>query len=308
MKKILLTLVLMTFLAGGLFSAVNVLSPVGPTIVSLVGILEDKIDSAVELDIEFWTSFDQITASLVSKDADIVIVPVALGEMLYDKGMDVQLAAVTLWKSFYMVTSDIDADSLSDLKGVEIYTPQGTGQTGDVLMRYKFRELGLEVGEDVEIKYAKPPEIVGLMAKGKVKAAVVPEPFVTLMLKKVDGSEITFDLQAIWGEETGNYRVPITGVMVRKSALVERPLEISSALNAINDSIDFAMGNKDEAVALTTKYFSGMPAPVLKESLSRSEYAYKSVLKIRNEVQSFMKTINEIYPEIPVPDEGFYAK
>jgi NitT/TauT family transport system substrate-binding protein len=306
MKKGLMILIVLMAASVVMFAQVNVLSPVGPTIVSLVGVLEDKVQTESEINVEFWSSFDQITAQLVTKKADIVIVPVALGEMLYDKGMDVQLTAVTLWKSFYLVTSpDLDVQSLEDLKAVEIYTPQGTGQTGDVLMRYEFARLGVE---DFTIKYAKPPEIIGLMAKGKVKAAVLPEPFVTLATKKVEGAKIALDMQKIWGDATGIYRVPITGVMVRKEALQERPLEIVSALNAIANSINYAMTHQDEAVQLTTKYFSGMPAPVMQASLARSEYAYESVLRVEDEVQKFLETVNTIDNKIPVPDEGFYAE
>lgn len=305
MRKRFSVLIIAAVAMAMVFAGVNVLSPVGPTIVSLVGILEDKVETETEVNIAFWSSFDQITAQLVTKDVDIVITPVALGELLYDKDMDVQLAAVTLWKSFYLVTKDLSVESMKDLADVEIYTPQGQGQTGDVLMRYEFNRLGVE---NFKIKYATPPEIIGLMATGKVKAAVLPEPFVSLALQKVKGSEISLDMQEIWGNATGVYRVPITGVLVRKEALESRPLEIVSTLNAIKESINYAMNNVDEAVELTTKYFSGMPAPIMKESLSRSEYGYATVLSVKDEVQQFMETVNVVDPSIPVPDEGFYAQ
>jgi len=301
-----MSVVIIAIMAMGMvFAGVNILSPVGPTIVSLVGILEDKVETESEINIAFWSSFDQITAQLVTKDVDIVITPVALGELLYDKDMDVQLAAVTLWKTFYLVTKDLEVESLRDLADVEIYTPQGKGQTGDVLMRYEFNRLGVE---NFKIKYATPPEIIGLMATGKVQAAVLPEPFVSLTLTKVKGSEISMDMQEIWGNATGVYRVPITGILVRKQALENRPLEIVTTLNAIKASIDYAMNNVDEAVELTTQYFSGMPAPIMKQSLSRSEYAYATVLSIKDEVQQFMETVSAVDPSIPVPDEVFYAQ
>ncbi|MFW6263172.1 MAG: ABC transporter substrate-binding protein [Thermotogota bacterium] len=305
MRKRISLLIIAIMAMGMIFAGVNVLSPVGPTIVSLVGILEDKVETESDVNIEFWSSFDQITAQLVTKDVDIVITPVALGELLYDKGMDVQLAAVTLWKSFYLVTKDLEVESMKDLDSVEIYTPQGQGQTGDVLMRYEFNRLGVE---NYKIKYATPPEIIGLMATGKVQAAVLPEPFVSLALTKVKGSEITLDMQEIWGNATGVPRVPITGVLVRKQALEERPLEIVSTLSSIKESIHYAMNNVDEAVELTTKYFSGMPAPIMKQSLSRSDYGYSTVISVKDEVQRFMETVNAVDPSIPVPDEGFYAQ
>jgi len=98
------------------------------------------------------------------------------------------------------------------LKGQQVYTAQGRGQTADVVLRYLLADNGLEPDKDVTFAYAQPQEIVALFNSGKVKVAAVPEPFVTMMLSK---GKIVMDLQDEWNKATGTkYGIPITGIFV----------------------------------------------------------------------------------------------
>jgi len=308
MKKLffILMLLLVTLMS---FATVNILSPVGPTTVSLVGMLENKVEQGVETNITFWKNFDQITSGLVSKTADIIILPVSTGAKLYTKGMEIQLSAVTLWKTFYMVTKNFSSTSIADYEGVDVYTPMGKGQTGDVMARFIFIKSGLKPDENVFMKYASPPEILALMAQGKVKAAVMPEPYVTLMLKKAKGT-IAFDMQEKWGEFTGYNRIPITGAFVRKAALEEKPEEIAEALKALRKSVIYSKENPAEAVKLTTKYLKAVPEAVLIESLGRSDYNYESSQECKVEVLDYLQNVHDVDPKAmpSVPSDEFFQK
>lgn len=134
MKGFAFVLVVLLF-AVSAFS-LNVLVPAGPTVVSVTPLLEGKIGSEVPLKIDFWRTLDQVSAQIAAKSVDIVFLPVSIGTTLYLKKIDLRLAAVTLWSGFYIVAKDIKIDSVEDLKDQEIYTPQGRGQTGDVLVRF----------------------------------------------------------------------------------------------------------------------------------------------------------------------------
>jgi phosphotransferase system glucose/maltose/N-acetylglucosamine-specific IIC component len=60
MRKRFTVIVIAIVMMSMAVASVNVLSPVGPTIVSLVGILEDKVETESEVNIEFWSSFDAL--------------------------------------------------------------------------------------------------------------------------------------------------------------------------------------------------------------------------------------------------------
>jgi len=139
--------------------------------------------------------------------------PVVFGANLYTQGVDVRLVGVYSWRLFYLVTTpDFDYKGIQSLKGQQVYTAQGRGQTADVVLRYLLADNGLEPDKDVTFAYAQPQEIVALFNSGKVKVAAVPEPFVTMMLSK---GKIVMDLQDEWNKATGTkYGIPITGIFV----------------------------------------------------------------------------------------------
>lgn len=294
----------MLLFAISVFS-LNLLVPAGPTVVSVAALLEGKVSSDVPIKIDFWRTLDQVSAQIAAKSVDIVILPVSIGTTLYLKKIDLRLAAVTLWSGFYVVAKDIQLNSIEDLSNQEIYTPQGKGQTGDVLIRFLVNRYNLS---NTSIKYAVQNEIVALMSAGKIKVAVLPEPFVTLALKNASAS-IAFDLQQIWSSLTGKpAQVPITGVFVR-GELVQKSQEVIQTLNAIKRSIDYAMQNPDEVSQLSAKYLGGMSPQIIAESLKRSLYEYRSAKEQKENVLFYLNIVNQIEPEaVPeLPDDDFFA-
>jgi len=271
----------------------------------VAGLLEGKVRSELPLKIDFWRTLDQVNAQITAKSADIVILPVSIGTALYLKNIDLRLAAVTLWSGFYIVTKDLQLAAVEDLAGKEIYTPQGKGQTGDVLIRFLMSKYNLS---NTSVKYAAQNEIVALMSAGKVKVAVLPEPFVTLAVKNASAS-IAFDLQEIWSKLTDKpAELPITGVFVRGD-LLEKSQQLSLALEALKRSVDYAMQNKKEVSELSAKYLGGMSPEIIEQSLERTIYRYNSAKEKKEEIIFYLSVVNQIEPEaVPrVPDDDFFA-
>ncbi|ABV33908.1 MULTISPECIES: ABC transporter substrate-binding protein [Pseudothermotoga] len=303
MKKVFL-LALLTLVFTASFS-VTLLVPSGPTVISVAALIENRIATEDSIKIDFWRTLDQVNAQITAKTADMVILPVSIGTSLYLKGVDLRLAAVTLWSGFYMVAKDVQINSIEDLNGKEIYTPQGKGQTGDVLTRLLIEKHGLQ---NVKIQYAAQNEIVALMSAGKVKISVLPEPFVTLAIRNASAS-IVFDMQEIWAEITQlPPRVPITGIFVRGD-LLKNSGEILKVLMNVKKSIEYAMNNKQEVIQLSSKYLGNINPLVIEESLGRTIYEYKTAKESKKEIIEYLKIVNQIEPvAIPeIPDDEFFA-
>lgn len=303
MKKVFL-LALLTLVFTASFS-VTLLVPSGPTVISVAALIENRIATEDSIKIDFWRTLDQVNAQITAKTADMVILPVSIGTSLYLKGVDLRLAAVTLWSGFYMVAKDVQINSIEDLNGKEIYTPQGKGQTGDVLTRLLIEKHGLQ---NVKIQYAAQNEIVALMSAGKAKISVLPEPFVTLAIRNASAS-IVFDMQEIWAEITQlPPRVPITGIFVRGD-LLKNSGEILKVLMNVKKSIEYAMNNKQEVIQLSSKYLGNINPLVIEESLGRTIYEYKTAKESKKEIIEYLKIVNQIEPvAIPeIPDDEFFA-
>ncbi|MDK2785435.1 MAG: NitT/TauT family transport system substrate-binding protein [Thermotoga sp.] len=300
MKRITLVLVLLS--ASFLFG-LTVLNPFGPALIPVVPIMSGKVSD--DVNIEIWKNPEEAVAKIVSGKVDFAVLPVTVGANLYAKGVRIQLVGVHEWKVFYLVAaSDAGFDGWESLRGKEVYTPHGRGQTVDVLMRYFLSKSGLKPDEDVKILYAPPQEIVALFKAGKVKYAALPEPFVSMCL---DRGRVVLDFQEEWGKEAGvPERIPIAGLFVREGVDEETVRKVEEVLSA---SIEWMKKNLEETVQLSSEKL-GIPYEILRASLERIGFQYVPSKECKDEVSLFLQKLNELYPEglQKVPDEGFYRK
>lgn len=303
MKKwIVFSLILVSILQ---FS-ITLLNPFGPTIYPISPILGEKVNGQVALSIEFWRNLDDVISKVSTNYAKFVVLPITTAANIYSKGVDIKLVGVHEWKVFYLITNDEFKD-LQSLKGKTVYSAHGRGQTVDVILRYLLVKNGLKPDIDVKFAYTTPQEIVSLFKAGKVNYAALPEPFVSMCLD--NNSKIVLDFQEEWNKiSNSKYGIPIAGLFVVGS-IADFENVIKDVENIFKKSIDFANENIDETLGITSEYLP-IPTPVLKKSLERTKFEYISISECKDEVQKFLKTMHDLYPEgIPqVPDEGFYLK
>jgi hypothetical protein len=81
------------------------------------------------------------------------------------------------------VTYGEKVESLSDLKGQEIYLPFEGSPIEEATM-FLAKQEGLVWGTDLKPVYSPFDASVALLKEGKAKAVVLPEPFVTLVEKE----------------------------------------------------------------------------------------------------------------------------
>ncbi|WP_448376260.1 ABC transporter substrate-binding protein [Fervidobacterium sp.] len=301
-KKIVLFVLVVVWIA---VFGVTFINPFGPTIFPVAGLISKEVKTDMALDMKFWKTMDEATAYIVSKKVNFAALPVTFGATLYNRGVDVRLIGVYSWRLFYIVaTPDFDFKGFSSLKGEKIYTPHGRGQTADIVLRFLLTKNGLEPDKDVTFAYAQPQEIVSLFNSGKIKIAAIPEPFITMTLSK---GKIIMDLQDEWNKATGyKFGIPITGLFVT-GKLVDFPKTVRLFEKSFKESLVWSYKNVDKAVEITSKQL-GIPVNVLKTSLDRSQYNYVTAFECKDEVLSYLKKLNELYPEgMPkVPDEKFF--
>ncbi len=300
MRRLLpLILILSTLSVYG----ITVLNPIGPSIIPVVGILEGRYGEDIK--VIFWKSVDEVVAHVKKGDVDIAVIPVSMGANLYNRGLNLKLAAVTMWKAFYIVGRE-QIEGIEDLKGKEIYMPHSRGTTVDVMLRYMLASSGIDPDRDVRFVYAPPQEIVSLLKVGKAEIAAPPEPFVSIALR-IPGIEILLDVQEEWARFTGlPPRIPITGIFVLKPSP-----DVPKALKALEDSLNWALSNPEKACKGATEYLKGFDPEILKEAMKRSDYEYYPMnlsSYIRWMVLEYLRAIHSVYPKAmpKVPDENFF--
>lgn len=152
-----------------------------------------------ECDVTFSGSPDDVRAGLLSGELDIAAVPVNMAAALYNKtgGEILTLAANTLGV-LYIVEKGDTVQSMADLAGKKILAA-GQGSTPEYVINYLLEKNGLT--GSVEVEYvSEHAEAVTQMAAGNADLILVPEPFVTTALSKVEGARVALDLTQEWAK------------------------------------------------------------------------------------------------------------
>lgn len=295
MKKLLLVF---TTLIIFVFSfAMTFYNPLGPSLLPAAGLYENPVQG---LETKFWRSLDEAQTLVIKDQADFIVLPVALGIQLIEKGVDYKLAGVSLWKTFSLVSSKT-IGNINDLEGKTIYTIQGPGQTADLVLKILKKEKNL----DINIHYiTNGADIIQLLASGKADYAVLPEPFVSLVEVKTKGKiKPELDIEKLYSDLTGyKAEIPITGLFVKNS------IDKENAEKVINDYKDSANiyfnENKDLAVDYVVNAMGGkMPKPVIQKAAERSliKYDLDKIL-----IKNFLEVIKSYGIINSIPENIYY--
>ena len=136
------------------------------------------------------TEASEVTAALISGDADIVALPTNAASNVYNKtGGKVTVLAVNTLGCLYLLTNqNASVKSFDDLNGKTVYVP---AQNPTFIFKYLCEQNGLVVGKDVILdstSYAKPADLKDAVAAGVVDIAVLPEPMVTIAINAAASS------------------------------------------------------------------------------------------------------------------------
>lgn len=308
MKKIIL-IFLISIVSTVIFAeSVSFINPLGPTTIPIAPIMKGVVTGNATINVKLWRSSDEAIAMIAANQADFAVLPITLGAILYSKGVKISLLGVYEWKVFYLVVSkNATFTGWKSLIGKSVYTPEGRGQTVDIIMRYMMSRDGVIPDKNVNIYYLQPQEIVALFRSGKIDYAALPEPFVTMAISGGYG-KIALDFQKAWGEEMNlPDRIPIAGLFVTDDFADAHPKTVLDVEQTFEKSINWMNDNIDQALELSKSYLA-IPVPILKESMKRTSFYYLPVSKCKEDVEIFLSKLNKLYPQgMPsVPGEGFY--
>ncbi len=314
MKKLFFFLVVIIMLLPALVLSesdekIRVASLTGNVGLAMVQMMDYPQISEVTVGFEVYKSPEPILGKLVTGEIDIAGLPTNAGAILYNKGADVQLAAIIGWGVMYVVGSDASVKRWRDLKGKEVYVAS-KGAVSDILFRYLVTRNGLDPARDLKIQYlANAAEIAQLTAAGRVSLAAIPEPWVTETLLKNPQIKIVLDYQKEWQRvEKHGSTYPQTCIVIRRKYAREHPELIHQFLNELKQSIGWANRNPKEAGILAEKYVQ-IPAGTAATGMKRCNLKYQDAYKAKDEVNKFLQRLTEYAPEATggkLPDDGFF--
>lgn len=169
----------------------------------------------------------------------------------YLQGGDVVvLADASVGENVLVARKDLDIDDVKDLEGKIVATPS-TGCTHDLLLRKMLQEAGIateENGGTVKRLVQKPATMIGLFEQKQIDAAVVSEPWASLMEKQGVVKVVKDADEVPWKGD-----LPATVLVVRKEFLQNNPELVEKFLEGHEKSIAYINNNQEEIVDIISK-------------------------------------------------------
>ena len=175
-----------------------------------------------------------------------------------------------------VVRSDSGINSLADLKGKRIASPQ-LGNTQDIALRAYLKQQGLkrsDEGGDIQVVTIANPDILTLFQKKGLDAAWVPEPWVTRLVRET-GGHILIDERSLWPD--GKFATTV--IIVRKAFLDRNPKLVKKWLAAHVETTQWINANMAEAQLVLKKELdrmtgSAVRAEVIADAFTRTDFLY----------------------------------
>ena len=250
-------------------------------------LLQDKLGEEVNVK---WFNFnagpDEITAMFAGEIDMGYIGPVpAINAYIKSKGDMNIIAGATNAGAVLLTRSDLELSSVKELAGLTVAIPQ-LGNTQHLSLLNLLSEHGLvtkDAGGDVDVIAAANADIKNLMEQGTVDAALVPEPWGSIMELQI-GANILLDYDEVWME--GNY--PTAVVIVSKDFLDDHEDIVKQFLEAHEDATLFVNENPEEAKDIINRQIEEVTqkpieAEVLETALKRLVITSETSYDVINE-------------------------
>lgn len=290
---------------------VNIMALHGPTGLTLLKMIHDQpsLGPGVNTSYTLIKGPDQIVAKIISGEADIAALPTNLAAVLYNKGINLRLLAITNWGVNYLIGRDASVRTWNDLHGKEV-AATAQGATPDILFRFMLEAHGLDPEADLRIRYYSTPiELAQLFIAGRIDLAVLPEPWVTQVLMKEANTEILLDFQAEWKRLHNQERsYPQSCLVVKTQFAEEHPELIAAFLREAAASGAWVKQNPAQAGILAEKYIS-IQAEAGGFAITRCNLDFNKPLEVKTEIEGFLQALYEYNPNsigARIPDANFF--
>lgn len=223
----------------------------------------------------------------------------------YLQGGDVVvLAGASQGENVLVVRKDLEFNSLKDLEG-KIVATASTGCTHDLILRKMLQEEGLSVEENggkVKRIAQQPATMIGLFEQKQIDAAVVSEPWASIMEAQGVVNVVRDSDEVPW---EGN--LPATILVARKDFVSANPEVIESFIASHKQAIDFINNNKKEAAGIISKQIKEitneeMDGEIIFKSMERITYSDDLNRKTLQEFANLTEELGFIEGETDLDD------
>lgn len=282
----------------------------GPSAMGMVKMIDSLREAKnSEIEITIYNEPIQVRKLMLEGNVDFAILPTTMGAILYNKGIDYQLAAVPVWGTLYLFGQDTTIKSWRDLKGKRIYL-MAKGMTPDVLFKQLLIRNGINPDQDIKADYSFPTHIdlANAVASGQAKLGVISEPLVSMVEQKNKKVKPIFDLNEEWQKVFPETPIAQTALLVNGQFAKNQTQNIENIIRQYQQSSVWVNQNPEKAAELIVKYNILPNIEVAKSSIPRSNLNFVEAKNIEKEIGNYLRIFYEMNPDIiggKIPDNNF---
>jgi len=294
-KALVIPLLLIIYMPGcipdkGKNETIRVLLLRGPSAIAFAKWIDEPPQfNGKTFKVEIYDSPEKILVSLIRQEADIAILPMINAANLYNKNSPYILAGCPLWGTLFIVGREL-------VSTLHLF---GTGTTPDILARYYLQHNNLDY--QLSYSFGSAAETAQALLAGKANAAVLSEPFVSLVIQRNSSLHILADLNNPDGKGAGFAQ---TAVLLHPS-LKQQQAQIDSL---ISESCLFTGTNPEKAISILENAGVFNQGTLTREAVKRNKIHYLPALEAENEIYSFLQVIESYKPKAiggKLPDSRF---
>lgn len=285
----------------------------GPTAFGMIQMIEqvESLGDDITLSYELITTPQDMVARILTGQVDIAAMPVNLAAKLYNKmGENGFAVGASVGEGMlYALTTKQGDISWESFRG-KVLNSIAKGSTPDYLTRYILNGNGLKADKDVTLRFIySHPQLAQMMAADKEDNAILPEPFVSMVLNNNPNARIFSDMQKEWGELSGTGQsYPISLAVV--SPRIKNKEQLDRIFSSYNASINWVL-NHPEKAAKAIERQGIMPAKIALKAIPRCNLRFSKPSEIKQELTNFYRVLYGFDPASiggRLPDEQFYLE
>lgn len=243
--------------------------------------------------VEVYPSPNEAVAKLIKGELDLIALPANAAASLYNKGVGIKVLAIIGEGMLSVVGSNESAKTLS---------VPGAGGTPDHMASLLYPEY------EKEYSVTAPAQLAQLLIAGKVELAILPEPFVTMVMSKNPNLKIISNVQERWTALTGQEQYPMSVLIAKDSFAEEHPILMQKVKEAYKNSIKTILkdptnaGKKIEELGI-------MKAEMATPALANCALTFKEGSEAKEELLAYYRTLLALAPDAiggKVPDDGLW--
>lgn len=293
---------------------IRIIGLAGPTGMGFAKLLADsEADSTLtHYTMNLAAAPDHLIAAATKNEADIIAMPSNLASVLWNKtDGEFQVLAINTLGVLNIVEKGENIQSIADLKGKTIIAA-GKGAAPEYAFNYLLNENGLNPKTDVQIEWkSEHQEVVAALASTDQTIGLLPQPFVTVALNKVEGLRIAIDLNTAWQDLNNGSEFVMGVVVANKNFIAEHSAMITKFLADYQASVYFVNQQPVAAAELIEKYKILENAKIAETAIPNCHITCITGEEMSKALDGYLEVLYHANPQAvggTMPDETLYFK